>query len=71
MQMFYFGQEIQGLNGALKEELCLFRVIAPQVVHVKILQKPSITLHIKPGVGAVVKVAAWDPRVRSSSPVGR
>ena len=25
----------------------------------------------KPGVGLVVRVAAWDPRVLSSSPVGR
>ena len=26
---------------------------------------------LKPGVGSVVRVAAWDPRVLSSSPVGR
>ena len=25
----------------------------------------------KPGVGSVVRVAAWDPRVLSSSPIGR
>ena len=25
----------------------------------------------KPGVGLVVRVAAWDPRVLSSSPIGR
>ena len=30
-----------------------------------------ILANYKPGVGSVVRVAAWDPRVLSSSPVGR
>ena len=31
-----------------------------------------MSLHaVKPGVGLVVRVAAWDPRVLNSSPVGR
>ena len=31
----------------------------------------NLNMNYKPGVGLVVRVAAWYPRVLSSSPVGR
>ena len=46
--------------------MCLFELHQAYYLAIYIMH-----IVVKPGVGLVVRVAAWDPRVLSSSPVGR